>query len=368
MEQSKTNGTSRRTFVKGGAAIGLAAAAASAKPYEAGAARHDRETKPVLTESSKTLIRQFGLDYPIFQAAPGGAELAFAVAEAGAMGALALTWASPEQAAAGVKLLKTTSKGSFYANYVLHFEPASIDAAIAAGCPCFQFSWGMPSEELVRKIKDAGAQFGIQVSSGQHAQEALRLIPDFLICQGHEAGGHVQGSSPLEAALADVLQVANAVPVLAAGGISTGADVKQLTAMGAAGAVLGTRLMATRESNGHDQYKDSLVKAGKGNSVYTNCFKNGWGATHRVLRNGTFREWEAAGSPLPGKRPGEEEIIAHHPESGAVKRYDIQFPVKGHEGDLNGLALYAGTGVDQIKDVPSVDELIKRIWAEYLHG
>ncbi len=89
-----------------------------------------------------------------------------------------------------------------------------------AGCKTFQFSWGLPNQEIVKKIKNAGAKLGIQVTSKLNAQKALELSPDFLICQGLEAGGHVQGTSYLKDILPQIIEIAREVPVLVSGGIT----------------------------------------------------------------------------------------------------------------------------------------------------
>ena len=66
----------------------------------------------------------FDLQYPIFQAAPGGPALAIAVAGSGAMGAIDLWWRTPEDVRQVVSMLLAETQGKFYANYVLHnFNP-----------------------------------------------------------------------------------------------------------------------------------------------------------------------------------------------------------------------------------------------------
>lgn len=342
--------------------VGLSAAACTSG---AQAPSIDVEPKGTLNQTSKKLMQDFGLKYPIYQAAPGGIDLAIAVANAGGMGAISLSWVSPEAAANVVARMNSATDGNYYANFVLHFPPSALDATLEAGCSIIQFSWGLPSEEMVSKIRAANARFGIQVSSKLGAEEALNLDPDFLIAQGLEAGGHVQATSSLSAALQEILDVAGETPVIASGGISTGEDIRNVIYHGAAGAILGTRLMATQESNGHQRYKDALVAAGEVSTSYTNCFNKNWDATHRVLKNGTFRNWDAAGCPLKGNKPGEEDIVATHPQLGDVTRYSIMYPVVGHEGDVQDLAMYAGKGVSTVNDVPRAVDLIERLWDEF---
>jgi nitronate monooxygenase len=323
------------------------------------------EETGALTGKSRALLNRFNLVYPIFQAAPGGEELAAAVANSGAMGAISLTWNSPDDAFDLVSRMNEATKRNYYANFVLHFEPISLDKALEAGCPNVQFSWGIPSKSVVTKIRKAGAGLGIQVSSRLNALKSLEREPDFLICQGVEAGGHVQATSSLSNSLQEVLDVAGDVPVLASGGMSTGHDIRTALNAGASGAVLGTRFMATQESHAHDTYKSRLLEAREDSTVYTICFNRDWNATHRVLRNKTVRDWEAEGCPVRGHKPGEDDVVANHPDLGPVMRYETVPPLNGHAGALEEMAMYAGQGVGKVNDLPTAQELIERLWKEF---
>jgi NAD(P)H-dependent flavin oxidoreductase YrpB (nitropropane dioxygenase family) len=104
------------------------------------------------TQRSKELMALFGLKYPIFEAPHGprntSPELAIAVSKAGAMGALALTYHTPDSARDAVSKVRSATKGAFFINYILAFPfadaAASLQAALDAGAPVVQFSWGLP--------------------------------------------------------------------------------------------------------------------------------------------------------------------------------------------------------------------------------
>jgi nitronate monooxygenase len=365
MNRKTANGLSRRKFIQQSAAVGIGLSGAHLSAAGRQIDANNSKTGSTVSEKSQALMSQFGLKYPIFQAAPGGDVLATAVANSGAMGAVSLSWDSPERASAIIRKMNDSTSGNYYANFVLHFEPVMLDAALEAGCPIVQFSWGVPGKDLVAKIRDAGAKLGIQVSSKENAENALIHAPDFLICQGLEAGGHVQATAPLQHTVPDVLSVAGDVPVLLSGGISTGRDIKSAIEGGAAGAVLGTRFMATQESDAHDVYKNELVSAGNDSTVYTICFNRDWNAAHRVLRNSTMRTWEGEGCPDTGNKPGEDDQVADHPALGPAMRYETVPPLQGHEGALEEMAMYAGEGVAAVNDLPTASELIERLWSEY---
>jgi len=58
--------------------------------------------------------------------------------------------------------------------------------------------------------------------------------------------------------------------------------------------------------------------------------------------------------------------VATRANGDRIERYATSYPVEGTTGEMLDLALYAGTGVDKINDLPTIDELLKNIWKEYL--
>jgi nitronate monooxygenase len=314
----------------------------------------------------------FGLKYPIFEA-PHGAqntnpELAIAVSNAGAMGALALTYHTPDSARDAVSKVRSATKGAFFINYILAFAfadaAASLQAALDAGAPTVQFSWGLPPKEAISAIRAAGAKLGMQVTSVESTRAALDLGADYLVCQGTEAGGHVQATRGLYETLPKILEEAKQKPVVASGGIGNGQGIRMALLAGASAAMLGTRFVATIESNGHPAYKQAILAAHPQDTALTVCFQDGWPAIHRALRNRTFVLWDAAGCPPPGKRPGEAESVATRPDGSKVLRYDWRSPFRGMEGAVTECAMYAGLSVDFVRDLPAAGELVERLWQE----
>lgn len=308
-----------------------------------------------------------GLRLPVFQAPTGsvaGPELAAAVSQAGGMGALALTWTSPEVARRLIAMVRERTEKPFQANFVLAFEAGSLAAALEAGVRVVTFSWGLPAEESLL-VRSFGARFGVQATTAEGARRALDLAPDFLICQGLEAGGHVQATQSLAEILPGIVEVAQGVPVIAAGGIGNGRAIARALALGASGAMLGTRFVATEESRAHDLYKRRLVESGARDTALTVCFDGGWPhAAHRVLRNSTLDSWEAAGCPPPGRRPGEGDLTATEPGGRDYFRYEDTPPRATMVGNPEAMCLYAGTSCEHIRDVPPVHVLLDRLWNE----
>ncbi len=323
---------------------------------------------PLPTQRAKALMELFGLKYPIFEAPHGPAtspELAIAVSNAGAMGALA-SLVSAEAGRNAVSKVRSATKGYFVVNFILQLqnEPTLLQAVLDAGAPIVQFSWGIPTREMISAIRAANAKLGMQVTSAESARAALDLGADYLVCQGTEAGGHVQGTRGLYEALPIVLEEARQKPVVAAGGIGDGRGIRKALLAGASAAALGTRFVATVESNAHPDYKRAILAAYSKDTALTICFQDGWPAMHRALRNRTFVMWDAAGCPSPGRRPGEGDVIATRPDGSKVLRYGHQSPSRGLEGAVTECPMWAGLGVEFIKDLPAAGELVERLWRE----
>jgi nitronate monooxygenase len=317
-------------------------------------------------EHVETLLDLTGQSIPILQAPIGASatqELVTAVCRAGGMGALALTWDTPEEAAARVSAQrKAVPDAAFFANFVLHFPCDGLDAALQAGVPVVTFSFGIDAARIARSHR-AGAKVGVQVSSAEGARQAIDAGADFVIAQGVEAGGHVQSTTPLATLLPQVVAMAGDRPVIAAGGIASTSAILWAISGGAAGVMLGTRFLASRESAAHPDYKAALIAARPEDTAFTNCFDINWPhAMHRVLRNATFTAWEAAGSPQPPHRPGEGEVVFRQNGVDHVRYCDTQ-PGPDADGDPLAACLYAGTSVGDIDRIESAGDLLERLWS-----
>ncbi len=356
--------TSRRDFLQGTVAL---AAGFGARALTAAA-----QQSSMPTGRARAFMERFGLTSPIGNAGMGffaTPELAIAVSEAGGLGAVG-TGLHPvaETVKDYVTRARAGTRRPFAVNFLLAAESLTLPIALDAGAPIIQFAWGLPSPEMAAAVRRAGARMGVQVSGRAGARQALDLGADYLICQGTEAGGHVQAMSGLYETLPSVVEEAGSLPVLAAGGIATGSHIRKALLAGASGVLIGTRFIATREAEGHDKWKKALVQAKSEDSVLSVCFQDGWeNAPHGVLRNRTVEMWEAAGCPPPGRRPGEGDVLTTNTETGLVKRrYSTGGPRRADRGEVLDLPLYAGKGVGAIRDVAAAGELVARLWKECL--
>jgi nitronate monooxygenase/enoyl-[acyl-carrier protein] reductase II len=314
------------------------------------------------------LCERLGIDVPIVQAPIGsaaGPELAAAVAGAGGLGMLAVTWRGAEQARDDIRRVRRLTSRPFGVNLVLDFPVAdTLDTCLAEGVPVISTFWGDPGP-VSGQIRAAGALHMHTVGSVAEAAHAAGCGVDIVVAQGWEAGGHVRGTTTTMVLVPAVVDAVAPVPVLAAGGIGDGRGLAAALVLGAQGAWLGTRFLASAEAHSHPVYRQHLVDAGAEDTVHTHCFDGGWpDAAHRALRNRTVRRWEQAGSPAGPERPGEGDVVAVDSTGRAHHRYGDLIPLPGMTGDLADMALYAGQSVELVREVEPAGELIHRIVAQ----
>jgi NAD(P)H-dependent flavin oxidoreductase YrpB (nitropropane dioxygenase family) len=314
------------------------------------------------------LCDRLGIDLPIVQAPVGsaaGPELVAAVSEAGGLGMLALTWHAPEQARRSIRRTQELTTRPFGANLVLDFP---VDDLLTVcpdeGVPTTSTFWGDPSR-MTARIRGAGALHLHTVGEVAEAVHAVAGGVDVVVAQGWEAGGHVRGGTTTLALVPAVVDAVGPIPVVAAGGIADGRGIAAVLALGAQGAILGTRFVATTEAVTHEVYRQHLVTATGVEAVYTRCFDGGWPhAPHRALRNATLRGWEAAGEPAAPHRPGEGDVVAVDAAGQHHCRYEDQIPLPGMTGDLGDMALYAGQSVNLVHEVVPAARLIHDMAAQ----
>lgn len=350
---------SKRAFLTTGIAVASAHLLSGCGGAQAASAPVDVSAK------AGALVRTLGINYPILMANMGGfssmVSLVAAVSEAGGLGGLQASFLSEADLRTQIAAVRAATSKPFAVGYITQFLPAStLQVALDLGVPIVQFAFGIPTAPQVASIRAAGAKFGVQLSSVEGAREALALGVDYIVLQGQEAGGHVQAQNLWHDTLPDVLALAGSTPVVVAGGLSTGQDLLAAMRLGAAGGLFGTRFIATQESPAHPDYKAALVAAGRKDRSLTVCFDGNWSYTlHGVLRNNTLKNWEAAGAKMPGSRPNEGELVFN-----TTQRYSAQPPSAGATGTPAEAALYAGQGIEEIRDIPRASDLVLRIWNE----
>jgi nitronate monooxygenase len=290
--------------------------------------------------------------------------LVAAVSQAGGLGILAASWTDPAELRTELATIRALTQKPFAVNLVLAFDQKNrLSLLLEEGAPAITFSWGV-EPTLIRRASEAGSIVGVQVGSVEEGRRAAEAGAGFLIAQGVEAGGHVQSSRPL-VELLDGLTDGIEIPIAAAGGIADEQAVAAAFAAGASAIVCGTAFLAAREADVHPLYRKRIFHAAGADTTLTNTFDVGWpAAPHRVIRNETLADWERAGKPTSGDRPGEGETVAVR-DGVSIPLYSDSMPTTRTEGDVGRLALYAGTGVEHVVRLESAAEITRRLdgWA-----
>jgi nitronate monooxygenase len=165
-------------------------------------------------------------------------------------------------------------------------EVGAVEFALSYRPRAVMLSFGDPMP-FIKSIRRAGAALIIQVTDLGEAREAIEAGADFIVAQGTEAGGHGarRGRSTLPF-VPIVADLAAPTPVLAAGGIADGRGVAAALALGAAGALIGTRFQATTETLAQPAITKAIVE-GRGEDTERSAVLD-----------------IARGSPWPSKYPG----------------------------------------------------------------
>ena len=262
---------------------------------------------------------------------------------------------------------RLTSKPIVVNQLIPFLQPGIFEALAKQPISAVTLFWGDPAEHIPA-CKKLGLKVIWQCGSALEAAAAKRAGADAIIAQGFEAGGHVRGVVTTFALVPEVRDAIGDLPMLAAGGISDGRGLAAALALGADGAVFGTRFLASREASAHPKYKQAVIDAHASDTLHTKLFDVGWpDAAHRVIRTPLVDAWERAGSPASPNRAGEGEVLAHLRRGGVdapLPRYSVNPPSDSVEGDLSGLPLYAGQSVSLIERIAPAAEIVRQIATE----
>jgi len=227
------------------------------------------------------------------------------------------------------------------------------------------FHWGNPPQETIDRLHSAGCRVWEQVGSVETARQAVASGVDLVIAQGSEAGGHNFGTLPTLALVPAVVDSVSPTPVLAAGGIADGRGLAAALVLGAEGAWVGTRFVATREANAHEEYKSRLVRAAGTDTVRTSVLGPDMPGfnPYRVLRNPLTAEYEGREAELPGDLSGEPRIGSTliGPQRVPIHRFSNLIPTPETEGDLSLMAMPAGEGVGVVHAVVDAAEVVEEM-------
>ncbi len=300
-----------------------------------------------------------GIRHPIVLGGMAGStsvSLVAAVSNAGGLGTLGVTRIPAEQIPTDISSIRGATTRPFGVNFFLFaaHQPA-IDAALSGRPPVFSATWARADQDLraiFGSAHEAGSLVMYQADTVEGALRAKTAGADVIVAQGTEGGGHV-GWMATMVLLPLIVDAVGSTPVLAAGGIADGRGLAAALALGAQGALLGTRFLATKESPLHPNFKQAVLDSDGHDTMLTEipdiARGNVWpGAMARSRRNAFIERWAGR----------EWELRARQPEAAAALERARE------TGDVDNASLLIGQDAGLIHDIPPAGEIVERIVAE----
>jgi NAD(P)H-dependent flavin oxidoreductase YrpB (nitropropane dioxygenase family) len=299
-------------------------------------------------------------------------ELAAAISNAGGLGMISFGGYPPPALRERIRKLRTMTSAPFGVNVLLqgpHLPFSEADfvfACIEERVPVLSFFWGDPSP-YVEPAHRAGILVCVQLGSVQAARRAQQAGVDLIIAQGVEAGGHIAGTVSTMVLTPLVVEAASPIPVVAAGGIADGRGLAAALVLGAEGVSLGTRLIASRECNAHELYKQKILQANEEDTVRTTLFGNGWpNAPHRTLRTAFVERWLS--EEKRGSEQRADEPIIGEVSLGGMRMPLPQFggipPARDAVGDIESMDFLAGQSVGLVREIKPAAAIVREIVSE----
>ena len=329
-----------------------------------------------------------GIEYPIFAAGMGGvtmAPLAGAVSAAGGMGVLGATFCTADELRAEIRAVRRITDRPFGVDLMfpgdippdlgsrevpplpdflrdmlprivgmsgtppppltLELARAQLEVVLAEKVPLLASGLGTPAW-MIEACHRAGTKVLSLVGSARQAKKLEQAGVDIIVAQGMEAGGHVGSITTM--VLVPAVVDAVKLPVLAAGGITDGRGIAAGMMLGAQGAWIGTRFIATPEATAHANHKRRILEVDEDGTVVSRCYT---GKTSRVLKNEFTERWKGRDAellPMPWQRMRVETLVAPAKAAGLL---DVaNFPT--------------GQGAGAIRDMLPARELFMRLLGE----
>lgn len=304
-------------------------------------------------------IANITVPYPIIQGGMAirisGGRLAGSVAKAGGIGVIAGTSMSEDELIEEIQTAKEIADGSGAIGINVLFAAANFAELIktsmkngidlvfsGAGFSRDVFNWGKEFNVPVVSI----------VSTGRLAKLAEKLGAAAVVVEGKEAGGHLGTDRPLKEILSEVVDQVK-VPVIAAGGIINGKDIKWALDKGAAAVQMGTRFAASEESGAPESFKEIYLKAKKEDSI---LISSPVGLPGRALKT-VFTD------------KVEQGLVKPSTCDACLKKCNHNFCIRlalinAQKGIIQDGLIFAGEKAHQIKDILPVQKIFNNLISE----
>lgn len=299
----------------------------------------------------------FSLEAPIIgapMAGVAGGELAAAVSTGGGLGMIGVGGSATSDFIRTEAAKARTAGRPFGIGlmaWALADRPDQFEAAINAGPALVSVSFGA-LEPWVERLHTVGIAAATQAGDTEEARVAAGCGVDFVVVRGSEAGGHGRDRVATLPLLQSVLDIVD-IPVIAAGGIATGRGLAAVLAAGAAGAWVGTALLASTEAINSSSARARALAASEIDTLYTSVFDVaqgiGWpsGYPGRALANDFCRRWSGREDELAANPDAAEQLAT----ARRSENYDVAY-------------IYAGQGVGLLREQRSAAAVVADMAAD----
>ena len=299
------------------------------------------------------ICQLFGIETPIIQGGMvwcSGWRLASAVSNAGGLGLLGAGSMHPETLIEHIRKMNQATDKPWGINIPLMYPEIGrlMDIIVDEGVKVVFTSAGSP-KKYTDFLHKAGIKVAHVVSSSKFAMKCEEAGVDAIVAEGFEAGGHNGREETTTMALIPQVRKATGLPLIAAGGIGSGAAIVAAEALGAEGVQIGTLFALAKESSASDEFKERCTNLEEGDTML--CLKKI--SPTRLVKNQLYSliaQAEARGAEAEELR----EILGR----AASKRGIF-------EGDIEGGEIEIGQIASQVKSVDSVADIMSRLKQEY---
>ncbi|MDO6518895.1 NAD(P)H-dependent flavin oxidoreductase [Zobellia uliginosa] len=295
----------------------------------------------------------FGIKYPIVQAGmiwTSGWRLASAVSNAGGLGLIGAGSMYPEVLREHIEKCQEATDKPFGVNVPMLYPDLDrlIDCIVGLGVKIVFTSAGNP-KTYTSYLKEKGITVVHVVSSLKFALKAQEAGVDAIVAEGFEAGGHNGRDETTTLTLIPAVKEKIDIPIIAAGGIATGAAMLATMVLGADGVQVGSRFVASDEASSHLLFKQKVVEAGEGDTQLT--LKEL--APVRLIKNKFYKDVEQAYAKGATKEELKELLGRARAKRGIF------------EGDLEEGELEIGQVASLIHDIKPAARIVSDLMSEF---
>lgn len=295
----------------------------------------------------------FGIKYPIIQAGMvwcSGWRLASAVSNAGGLGLIGAGSMHPDTLREHIKKCKSATNNPFGVNVPLMYPQIEeiMGIIMEEKVPVVFTSAGNP-KTWTSKLKEAGIKVAHVVSSSKFALKSVEAGVDAIVAEGFEAGGHNGREETTTLTLIPQVRKVVDIPLIAAGGISSGESMAAVFALGAEGVQVGTRFALTEESSASDEFKQKCITLNEGDTIVSLKKLT----PVRLIKNDFYqqvKEMEDSGSSAEELR----ELLGRGRSKKGI-----------FEGDLKDGELEIGQIASDIRQITSAEQVVEDMITRY---